>query len=189
MAWLVALILITPWITVSVLQPHFILARYFIIQIFFADLLAARFLDRLARQSRFGAGVASILLLSFIVGNLSRTITLGSAGRSHFVAIFETLASGSGNSTVTVGGDQDFQNNLRLSYARIIARSVSPVVYVPDYRNAATPPRYIIRETLEAYERFPPEFTSSQGIQYHQVQRYRAPQLNGSHVTVYELTK
>ena len=189
MAWLVALILITPWITVSVLQPHFILARYFIIQIFFAYLLAARFLDRLARQSRFGAGVAIILILSFIVGNLSSTLTLVSAGRSHFVAIFETLASGSGNSTATVGGDQDFQNNLRLSYARIIARSVSRVVYVPDYRNAATPPRYIIRETLEAYERFPPEFTSSQGIHYHQVQRYRAPQLNGSHVTLYEVMK
>lgn len=187
-AVLVALILITPWITVSLLQPHFILPRYFIIQIFFAYLLAARLLDRLSRQSRFGAVVAGVLLLGFIVGNLTRTATLVSLWRSHFVEAFTTLSSQSGES-ITVGGDQDFQNSLRLTYAKIVAPATARLTYVPSYRTATTPPRFIVRETLEAYEVFPSEFTTPQGARYHEVLRYRAPQLNGSHVTVYEVMK
>lgn len=187
-AVLVALILITPWITVSVLQPHFILARYFITQIFFAYLLAARFLDRLIRQSRFGALVAGVLLVGFILGNMTRAVALVSAGRSHFVQIFTALSSQNGES-ITVGGDQDFQNGLRLTYAKIVAPSTARLTYVPGYRTATTPPQYVVRETLESYENFPSEFTLPQGARYHEVQRYRAPQLNGSHVTVYEITK
>jgi hypothetical protein len=186
---LVALILITPWITVSVLQPHFILARYFIIQIFFAYLLAARFLDRLSRQSRFGAGVASILLLSFILGNLSRTITLVSAGRSHFVEIFTNLASQDGDPTITIGGDQDFQNNLRLTYATLVAPPTTRLTYVPGYRTTTTPPRYVVRETLEHYEVFPSEWALPSGERYQEIKRYRAPLLNGSNVTVYERSR
>lgn len=189
MASLVALILITPWITVSVLQPHFILARYFIIQIFFAYLLAARFLDRLSRQSRFGAGVASILLLSFILGNLSRTITLVSAGRSHFVEIFTNLASQDGDPTITIGGDQDFQNNLRLTYATLVAPPTTRLTYVPGYRTTTTPPRYVVRETLEHYEVFPSEWALPSGERYQEIKRYRAPLLNGSNVTVYERSR
>jgi hypothetical protein len=187
-AVLIALILITPWITVSLLQPHFILPRYFIIQIFFAYLLAARLLDRLSRQSRFGVVVAGVLLLGFIVGNLTRTAILVSLGRSHFVEAFTTLSSQSGES-ITVGGDQDFQNSLRLTYAKIVAPATARLTYVPSYRTATTPPRFIVRETLEAYEVFPSEFTTAQGARYHEVLRYRAPQLNGSHVTVYEVMK
>jgi hypothetical protein len=188
MAPLVALILITPWITVSVLQPHFILARYFIIQIFFAYLLAARFLDRLIRQGHVGTGVALLLLAGFIVGNTSRTFALAAFGRSHFVEIFETLVTRSDDAMpVTIGGDQDFQNGLRLSYTRILEPSTSRLTYVPNYRVATTPPRYIVRETLESYEVMPQDFSLSSGAQYEAIQRYRAPQLNGSHVTVYEL--
>jgi len=187
-AWLVGLVLITPWVVVSVLQPHFILARYFIIQILLAYLLAARFLDRLTRQGRFGSLLAFILLWAFILGNTSRTLPLIQLGRSHFVAIFENLASQNGETTVTVGGDQDFQNKVRLSYARIIIPRTSHISYVPDYRNAKPPPRYIVRETIEAYEIFPSELTLPHGTRYHEIQRYRAPQLNGSHVTVYEIT-
>ena len=185
---LVALILLTPWITVSVFQPHFILARYFIIQIFFAYLLAARFLDRLIRQGRVGTGVALLLLAGFIVGNTTRTFALASFGRSHFVTIFETLAARSDNATAgTIGGDQDFQNGIRLAYTRILEPSTSRLMYVANYRAATNPPRYIMRETLESYEVLPQEFSLSSGARYEAIQRYRAPQLNGSHVTVYEL--
>jgi hypothetical protein len=88
---------------------------------------------------------------------------------------------------VTIGGDQDFQNGLRLSYTRILEPSTSRLTYVPNYRVATTPPRYIVRETLESYEVMPQDFSLSSGAQYEAIQRYRAPQLNGSHVTVYEL--
>lgn len=185
-AWLVGLILVTPWIVVSVLQPHFILPRYFIIQILFAYLLAARFLERLMRQGRVGAAIAVALLGAYIFGNTTHSLTLATMGRSHFVEIFEALASRNQDGAITVGGDQDFQNGLRLQYAHMIAPSTSRLVYVRTYREALTPPRFIIRETLEAYTVFPDEITLSQGTRYRAIQRYRAPLLNGSHVTVYE---
>lgn len=188
-AWLVGLIILTPWVAVSVLQPHFILPRYFIIQIFFAYLLAARFLTRLAARGRFGGALALILLGSFILANTSHTLTLARVGRSHFVAIFQSIASQGTAEPVSVGGDQDFQNKLRLNYARIIDSNTSRIDYVTDYRNAATPPRYVLRETLEGYEIFLSEIKLPQGARYHEIRRYRAPQLNGSHVTVYELTR
>jgi hypothetical protein len=189
LALLVALIVVTPWIAVTILQPHFILARYFIIQVVFAYLLAARFLDRLIRQGRFGAVVASLLLGAFIVGNTSHTLTLARSGRSHFVAIFDALATQDAQGVVTVGGDQDFQNGIRLAYASMVVPSTSRLSYVANYRTTRPPPRYIIRETLESYEVMPREFTLVPGALYQEIQRYRAPQLNGSHVTVYELSR
>jgi len=188
-AWLVGLILITPWISVAVLQPHFILPRYFIIQLLLAYLLVARFLDRLMQQGRFACGVSLVILAGYLFGNTANTLSLAGLGRSHFVTIFETLASKSGDTTATVGGDQDFQNGLRLEYARIVAPKTVRLSYVANYRTATTPPRYIVRETIEHYEVFPKEFITSGGARYEEIIRYQAPQLNGSHVTLYELKR
>ncbi len=189
MASLVGLLLLTPWVAVIVLQPHFILPRYFVIQLFFAYLLAARFLDRLFRQGIVGSLVAISLIVAFIFANTHHTLTLARVGRSHFVEIFQGLTAQGIERTVTVGGDQDFQNGLRLAYARTVAPQTSAIVYIPNYRNAAAPPRFIVRETLEAYEVFSDEMIGPQGSAYKQIQRYRAPQLNGSHVTVYEIVR
>ncbi len=189
LAPLVGLILITPWIAVSVFQPHFILPRYFIIQVYFLYLLAARFLDRLMRQGQFGFGVAMLLLGAFILTNTMHTLTLSRLGRSHFVEIFENLASHGNDKEMTVGGDQDFQNTIRLSYARTIAPETTRLAYVPNYRSATPPPRYIVRETIENYEYFPDEFQLRPGVTYRRTHQYRAPQLHGSHVTVYGLIR
>lgn len=188
-ASLVGLILLTPWVAVSVLQPHFILPRYFILQIFVAYLLAARFLDRLFRQGVVGSLVATSLIVAFILSNTHHTLTLARVGRSHFVEIFQGFTAQGAERAITVGGDQDFQNGLRLAYARTAAPQTSEIVYIPNYRNAAVPPRFIVRETLEAYEVFPEEMIGPHGLAYKQRQRYTAPQLNGSHVTVYELVR
>jgi hypothetical protein len=188
-AVLVGLILGTPVIAVAVIQPHFILPRYFIIQIFFAYLLAARFLERLARQSRFGTLVATTLVLAFATAHIRHSVSLATLGRSNFVKIFETLASQTPSSELTIGGDQDFQNGLRLSYARKVAPSTSTLRYVPGYLTAGSPPRFVIRESLDAYEELPNEWQSPQGASYREMQRYPAPQLNGSHVAVYEISE
>jgi hypothetical protein len=188
-ASLVGLFLLTPWVAVIVLQPHFILPRYFIIQILFAYLLAARFLDRLFRQGIVGSLVATSLIVAFIFANTHHTLTLARVGRSHFVEIFQGLTAQGIERTVTVGGDEDFKNGLRLAYARTVAPQTSQIVYIRNYRNAEAPPRFIVRETLEAYEVFSDEMIGPQGSAYKQIQRYRAPQLNGSHVTVYEIVR
>ncbi|MEY4669763.1 MAG: hypothetical protein RL518_2462 [Pseudomonadota bacterium] len=189
LASLVALIMVTPWIAVSIFQPHFILPRYFIIQIFFAYLLVARFLDRLIRQGRFGFLIATLLLGTYIVTNTTHTISLATLGRSHFVEIFAGIVSHERDEQIGIGGDQDFQNSIRLSYARLLAPETARLVYVPLYRSAILPPRYIIRETIESYEDFPADVELRPGVTYRRVKQYRAPPLNGSHVTVYEIVK
>ncbi len=186
LAYLVGLVLVTPWLAVAVIQPHFILPRYFIIQVLFAYLLAARFLERLARQGTFGAMVATVLVLTFTAAQVRHTLNLVAVGRSHFVQIFEAIASGVPNSERTVGGDQDFQNGLRLAYARKVAPETASITYVSNYRSASSPPHFVIREALDAYEEFSTDWRSPQGVLYRQLRRYPASQLSGSHVTVYE---
>jgi hypothetical protein len=189
LASLVGLVLLTPWIAVAVIQPHFILPRYFIIQIIFAYLLAARFLDRLTRQGMLGALIAASLVVAFTGAHLRHTMNLAVFGRSNFVELFELIASRAPSSERTVGGDQDFQNGLRLAYAQKLAPSTATITYVSDYRTATASPHFVIRETLDAHEDFPDEWRSSRGVLYRQIRRYPAPQLNGAHVTLYEATQ
>jgi uncharacterized membrane protein len=181
-ALLVTLILLTPWVAVATFQPHFILPRYFIIQLLFAYLVAARFLVRLMQQGRFGSLVCAVLMIAYLAGNLLHTYQLIERGRSHFVEIFTTLKNTAG--TVTVGGDQDFQNSLRLAYAGFSANELS---YINSYRTSTTAPRFIIRESIDAYEEFPETFSTSQAHSYHKVRTLRAPLLNGSNVYMYEI--
>jgi hypothetical protein len=186
LSYLVGIILVTPWLAVAVIQPHFILPRYFIIQVVFAYLLAARFLDRLARQGIIGVVVAAVLTLTFSATQARHSINLATLGRSNFVRIFEEVALREPNSEQTVGGDQDFQNGLRLAYAHKVVPATASIAYVSKYRNASSPPRFVIREALDTYEKFPEEWRSPQGVLYRQLKLYPASQLSGSHVTVYE---
>ncbi len=186
LSFLVGLILVTPWIAVALIQPHFILPRYFIIQVFFSYLLAARFLDRLMRQGRFGVVVALTLVAAYAISSSFHTVDLAKFGRSNFVKIFDNLASRAPHSETTVGGDQDFQNKLRLAYALKVTPSVSNITYISRYTQADVPPQFIIKEVIDAYQVLPDEWHSPQGALYRRILRYPAPQLNGSHVTVYE---
>jgi hypothetical protein len=189
LATLVALILLTPWIAVGLVQPNFIFERYFIIQILFAYLVAARFLARLFRQGLIGSIVATVILVAFIFANTRHTLTLINVGRSNFVRIFQGFAAQGDAREITVGGNQDFRNSMRLAYTRMVAPQTSGITYIPNYRNATVPPHYILRESLEAYEIFPENMTGPQGAEYRASQRYSAPLLNGSHVTVYEMVR
>jgi len=186
MALLVCGILITPSIAVVVFQPHFILGRYFIIQVLFAYLVCARFLTRLAAQGRLGSCICVVLITAFVLSNLRHTYQVITLGRSRFNQIFTSIADGASAEPVTIGGEQDFQNSLRLRYFTRLSRSELPFSYVPVYRGARTPPSYIIRETHDAYEQLPTQWVSPQGAPYRLIASYRAPPLNGSNVFVYQ---
>lgn len=183
-AILIALILATPWVAVAVSQPHFILPRYFIIQLLFAYLLVARFLVRLMNQGKFGTIVCATLVAAYLAGNTLHTYQLISRGRSHFVEIFTALRKNSGNIPVSVGGDQDYQNALRMAYAGMTPHDIN---YVNDYLTSTESPHFIIRESIEPYEVFPDTFRTPQGTRYQKVKSYRAPLLNGSNVCIYEI--
>lgn len=196
-AVLVALIIFTPCVAVAALQPHFILPRYFLIQIVFAYLLMARFLYRLLDKNFVGKGVAVLMLLSIVSANTRHTYQLWSWGRSHFLQIFHgaSMAPSVGGETPSLGGDQDFQNSLRLRYAKVRILGVvplqyhRPVAYVQSYRTSPEKPLFIVRETLDAFEVLPPSFTLPSGATYNLIRTFKAPPLSGSHVFVYELSE
>jgi hypothetical protein len=196
-AVLVALILITPWTAVAVLQPHFILPRYFLIQVVFAYLLMARFLCRLLGRNFVGKGVAVLMLLSIVIANTRHTYQLWSLGRSHFLQIFHSASTAPsvGGETPSLGGDQDFQNSLRLRYAKVRILGLvplqyrRPLAYVQSYRTSHEKPLFIVRETLDAFEVLPPSFTLPSGATYNLIRTFKAPPLSSSHVYVYELSE
>jgi hypothetical protein len=185
-AILIALILATPWGAVAVLQPHFILPRYFIIQTLFLYLVAARFICRLAHRSRLGLIVSVLLTTGYLTGNVLHTTHLIQRGRSHFVEIWSWLAEKKEGDPVTVGGDQDYQNGLRMAYAGV---SLEDILYVRDYRTSTESPRFIVRESLDAYEVLPETFRTRQGATYTRIKSYKAPLLNGSNVYLYEIAR
>lgn len=185
-AVLITLILAAPWAAVVVFQPHFILPRYFIIQILFLYLVAARFLVRLARQGRFGTVVCAAFTTAYLVSNVRHSSQLFERGRSHFVEIFTSLRESNATAPVSVGGDQDYQNALRMAYAGVSADEIN---YIDDYLTSTEAPRFIIRESIDAYEVFPETFLTPQGTRYQTVKSYRAPLLNGSNVYVYEIVR
>lgn len=184
---LVTLIVATPIVAVLVIQPHFILARYFIIQILFLYLIMARFLARLAHQGNLGRVLALVMVVGYCLTNLQHTLELIGVGRSPFVHIFGELAKYPETSQLTVGGDQDFQNGLRMTYAQKIVPDTSRLRYVPTYRTSELAPHFVIREAYDRYEELPDTWTSPKGIVYRRIQRYRAPVLSSSHVSVYEI--
>jgi hypothetical protein len=185
-AILVGLILVTPWVAVAVCQPHFILGRYFVIQVVFAYLLLARFLVRLMKQGPLGACVSFVMTLAFITCNARHSYQLVMLGRSHTVEIFTTLSNAGQGEMVPVSGDQDFQNSLRLSYAQTRTEKPIFIHYLTRDYSGKQVPRFVVRESLDAHEQFPNSWTSSKGITYDLKTTYRAPPLNGANVYVYE---
>jgi hypothetical protein len=121
---------------------------------------------------------------AYLAGNTLHTYQLISRGRSHFVEIFTALRKNSGNIRVSVGGDQDYQNALRMAYAGMTPHDIN---YVNDYLTSTESPHFIIRESIEPYEVFPDTFRTPQGTRYQKVKSYRAPLLNGSNVCIYEI--
>jgi hypothetical protein len=102
------------------------------------------------------------------------------------VEIFTSLRESNATAPVSVGGDQDYQNALRMAYAGVSADEIN---YIDDYLTSTEAPRFIIRESIDAYEVFPETFLTPQGTRYQTVKSYRAPLLNGSNVYVYEIVR
>lgn len=172
-----------PVLAVVVLQPPFVMTRYGITAIVFMYLLAARFIARLARQGSLGGLLGAGLLALYAVGNLRHVEELRSFGRSHVLAAFEAIASG--GATVTVGGDFDNQNELRLRFLRLRRAAVSPITYVREYASAVPAPQVVLRERLERGGAMPPEFSTPSGVTFRVVREYPAPLLSGSMLAVY----
>jgi hypothetical protein len=167
-AVLVALLLAAPVVAVVVLQPHFILARYFIFQVVILYLLAARFLVRLWQQNLIARAVALMCTALYLTGNSFHTWQLLAHGRSHFQEMLYLLEQCSNGTPTTLGADQLFQVKLRLKYAQILNAPGSqlPLELVSDYQGTQSSAEYVIREAFEHLETLPEEFTAQNGLRY-----------------------
>lgn len=187
LAKLVCLVIATPILAVLFTQPHFILSRYFLIPLIFLYVVFARFLIRLTAQGIMGSVTALAIGTGYFIGNASHILELSSLQRSHFIEIFSYITAQSPETPPSVGGTQDFQNEIRLRYSQRVQPGIIHIEYTPKADKREHPaPRFFIGETLDAYEVLPNTFTLRDGISYTAIKSYRAPPLNGSHVTLYE---
>ena len=182
---LVGAILIAPPIVVLLLQPEFILPRYFLIALLFLYLLGARLVVRLTTSGIAGKIAGTLLVSLFVFFNTKTTLRLWQQGRSHFMEIFQLIVATTAEDERTVGGAQDIQNSYRLAYACAVDPKLGSITYVKDVRNTPTPPNFMIWETLDQYEQMPTRWTSKQGTIYERIAEYSAVPLNGSATFVY----
>lgn len=89
------------------------------------------------------------------------------------------------NQEVTFGGDQDVQNKIRLRYEGLRFPDRTPLNYIEDYRDSATPPEFILQERLPGMEAPETEFTLSNGAHYALVKSYRSPTWSGADSFLY----
>jgi hypothetical protein len=189
LASLVCIILVTPVCAVTIGQPHFILSRYFLVALLLAYFVFARFLSRMRAQGIIGSMKATALLGGYIIGNTSHALQLVVRHRSHFLEIFSYIAEQSSRAPLTVGGSQDFQNGLRLRYARMVRPDTARISYQTQMDSAREAPHFYISETVDPYEQLPETFELPNGTAYTAINRFKAPLLNGSNVVLYEKKK
>ena len=188
MAVLVALNLAAPILAVALVKPSFILTRYFLLPVIFTYLLFARFLSRLAAQGVLGTVVSFAFLLVFLVGNAMNITPLVTNGRVHYREAFAFLLD-SRSDIITVGGENDFQNQLRLEYFRPIFKDTTRIHYVPNFMQQSTPPHFVILESVDPFEPFPDKRTFGQHGEYTLQQSYSAPLFSGSRWLIYGRSK
>ena len=160
-AILVSIVLAAPIILIAIGQPSFILSRYFVVQIALFYLVLARLLCRLAAggSGRFALSIA--LLTIWTAGTMSQSINLISLGRAHTLQILQTVRDRSSIPSPTLGGEQDFQNGIRLKYEQIKFPNYRPITYVEDYSHAQIAPEFVLLERLPGMPRPDYKFLSS----------------------------
>jgi hypothetical protein len=188
-ASLAGMVIVSAPIAVEILQPEFILPRYFLIALLFLYLFFAHFIVRLSRSGSLGKVIGALILTLFVFFNTKTTLLLWQQGRSHFIETFQLIAATQEEKDRTVGGAQDAQNSYRLAYARTIEPSLDSITYINGGREALTPPKFIIWETLDGYEEFPATWTSKRGATYERVSDYHPAPLNGSTTFLYRLVE
>ena len=180
-AWLVAGVIACPLVVVVVTQPPFVMPRYFLLSVLFSYLVAARFVARLTSQGTIGYLVSLSLTALFMVGNQRHTAELARNGRSQLERAVKAIVST--DEPLTVGGDMDNQNKIRLDYMRLRRDALGETSYVVDYDKNA--PKVVLREWVERGAKPEQTFVTSSGHTYELIQAYPAPLLSGSTLAVY----
>lgn len=187
-ASLVVSIIAAPLVAVMVVRPDFILGRYFNISLLFLYLMVARWIARLARQGIFGASLAAVLVVGIAAGNLRHGRELLSFQRSHFEEMVVSLLSDSGpqRGAVTISGGHANRNEIRLSHLRLRGALTGSVVFVDEPAATASPPDFVIEESLERSPKPPAESLTAYGARYSLKDFYPAPFMSGAALSVYK---
>jgi hypothetical protein len=117
---------------------------------------------------------------------MSQSINLISLGRAHTLQILQTVRDRSSIPSPTLGGEQDFQNGIRLKYEQIKFPSYRPITYVEDYSHAQRAPEFVLLERLPGMPRPDYKFTLAHGGKYSLIQSFQAPVWSGSDMFLYQ---
>ncbi len=183
LAGLVLLLIVAPVVAVVAVEPSFIVVRYFAEALIFLLLLVARFLGRLVRQGVVGKIVATALVGLSAYGNITHDQELFLGGRSCFTALYERAAAL--GAAVTIGGDKDNRDELRLSYLKLRRAKVQSLVQVREYKTSTPQPQAVIREQSERGAALPEEFSLESGARYVKAQSCPVALLEGGELGLY----
>lgn len=188
---LVAMLLITPIVVVAATSPAFILPRYFLFQTVVILLVLARLIVRLAERSRLGTVVALVIVASYIGANLRLTWQLVTWGRSAFESNRRSLIAAYPADQRTLGASQEFQSNLRMKYGESWSAAhrggvAEKVTLIENYDDSSPGPLYVLLESPDRFEKFPPSFTTSSGVSYIHAWTNPAPISSGAKAAWYK---
>jgi hypothetical protein len=182
----ISVILCAPVLLVLIAQPQFIMGRYVAIQIAFLYLVTAHALVTLSARGSAGRMCAASLIVLFVFGSLRLDLGLIRDKRSHFVETIQNIQSTSESELITLGGDQDYQNELRCRYVKLHQSPHSCPTYVRNYINASEGPNFILRETLPGMSRLPGELSLQSGATYSLIAVRPAPPWSGATTYLYQ---
>lgn len=181
-AYLVITILL-PLFAVAILQPAFILPRYFIVPVVVTYFIAARFIVRLAQSGVMGTIVAGSCVAAFVWVNTSATAYLAVEGRSRFAHTLSIISALSPHASFS--GNQDFQTKVRLSVPEQLSESARALSYVTSDATSGPPPQFIIIESIDRFSPSAATIKWESAGEYERVSHWQAPGESGANLTLY----
>jgi hypothetical protein len=106
-----AVIVVAPALTLVLVTPKTLYARYFILPLTFLLLLLGRVLGHVAGVSKAGVLVAAAVVVAFVLGNYYNHIRpfLLDGGRGQYRQALQDMATGPGSAPITVAVDHSFR--------------------------------------------------------------------------------
>ncbi len=171
---------VIPGATVLLLHPPYLVPRYFLLPcaLAFAP-LAALVAEGLARGGRLRIGAAAGLAL-LIASNLVADARLILVGRGDAGAALRLIrASAAGESSVTVGADNDFRLGVNLWYYRRELTGLPRLTPAPGSAAVTDPPDFLLTEDFRPRAAAAPEITIRGGARYELMRTFPHDGLSG----------
>jgi hypothetical protein len=183
-------IVVAPALTLVLVTPKILYARYFILPLTFLLLLLGRILGHVAGVSKVGALVAAAMGIAFVLGNYYNHIRpfLLNGGRGQYREALQDMAAGPGSAPITVAVDHPFRTpamiafyKRRQSFPREFRMVPLPVLVA----GRTAPVDWIIIHTQD-HDPLPPDLSPQLAPAYAFVKSYPCYGPSGMHWFLYK---